>query len=164
MWRFLQSLFQRKSAPVITYHRTIDYTKPHRNHWLDYRGGDPYGASFDVRGPVARGNDVLVRMRSGRIGRFTVYSVRKDFTGMADWKATGAFICYEPAPATEHRPIKGLLGDGTGSVRSDKSKPALLSSGFTEPSSEFWEVLCRDEARHSWADPVRATGRLRFGW
>lgn len=157
--------FRKKPSPIVL-RCTIDFTRPTKDHWARYENGGNFDALFSIRGYVAKNDDILVPMQSGRIGRYRLFSVIRDFMGAADWKARGVACGYqEPIPTvrpdTEPRPvvIKGLLGDGTRWVRSDKGELAHLPSGFTKPSSEFWKILTRHEARRGWADRVCATYR-----
>jgi len=166
MWQF----WKRKPSPIQLVSRQVDFTEPTLTHWANFEHGSNYNAHFAIRGDVAKGDEILVRMQSGRVARYCLYSAIRDFHGVADWKVVGCICGYESprqivlehdkAPAPK---IKGLLGDGSGSLRSSPSKPPDLPSGFTEPTSEFWKVLARDEACRARADRLRTAGNLRLG-
>jgi len=167
MWS-LRRLFQKpkplKARPI---HFVYDFTKPEKNHWIAFEGGDNYAAKFRITGDVKAYDDVLVRLKSGRIGRYRLFSVLRDFSGASDWTALGMAIGYWSEPQQEAsmaaKPdpkIKGLLGDGSGGLRSDPGESSALSSGFTLPSSEFWKVLERNEACHRRAGSMRSGSDL----
>jgi hypothetical protein len=164
MFHFLKALFRPKPEP---WRSLVDFSDPRPNHWANYNGGTNFEAHFTIRGQVALGDEILVGMSSGRVGRYRLYSVRPDFVDGADWKAQGMAIGYWGGMPTTTRPrpiaepeIKGLLGDGSRWVRSDKGELAHLPSGFTKPTSDFWKILCRDEACHQGTDRMRATSDL----
>lgn len=150
--------------------RLIDFTDPFPNHWADFEGGDNFNARFSIRGNVAKGDEIIVRLRSGKHGYYSLYSVLRDFTGVADWKASGCLVDVQdphtsiispnPIPAPK---IKGLLCSENGRVQPDAGKLAPLQSGFTDSTSDFWKILCRDEARSSRTDRIRSAGYLRLG-
>lgn len=166
MWRLLKEwIFPPKPISLLT--RVIDFTQPRKDHWLRYQGGDHFDSHFSIRGHVIRGDEVLIRMQSGRVGCYSLFSVIRDFSGQADWLARGAAVGYadkveqKPPMAALPRPqITRLLGDGTWRVQPDSSKLAALSSGFTLPTSEFWKVFARNEACGHRANSLRTTGNL----
>lgn len=166
MWRFLRRFLTPPSTQVYL-SRVLDFTRPNPEYWLDFVGGDNFDAHFLIRGDVAQGDDVLVRMQSGRIGRYTLFSVRSTFMAQAHWKARGIFICYQKTIPTlavlsafpEHQ-IKGLLGPGLGRIRPDPSKFIDLPLGFTLPSSEFWKILARNEVCCGRTGLLRTTSNL----
>lgn len=166
MWQLLKRLLW-PPEPISLLRRVIDFTTPRKNHWLNFEGGDNFDARFAIRGQVARGDEVLVRMQSGRIGCYSLFSVIRDFTGVADWKARGAAIGYTDRMVLHQRTapcakpeVTRLLSDGTWRVQSDSSKLADLQSGFTQPTSEFWKIRARNEARRDWTDSLRPTSHL----
>jgi len=149
---------------TLTIYRLLDFTKPALNHWIRFDGGDNNNAMFTARGEVHFGDYILVRCRSGRVGRYRCFSVRPDFTGEADYKIQAVAIGYWSAPtAYPPKPIKGLLGDGTRWVRSDKGELAHLPSGFTKPASEFWKILARNEACNRHSSRIDSTGNMHVG-
>lgn len=165
MLKLLKAWSWPPRPPVLR--RTLDFTRPRDDHWASYDGGDNYDAYFTIRGAVAHGDTIVVAMQSGRAGCYKLFSVRPDFMGEGDWKAQGIRTGYwsevplvPKLDTTSHPKIKGLLGDGTRWIRSNSGELAHLPSGFTKPASDFWKVLCRDEARRGWADSIRATGNL----
>jgi hypothetical protein len=149
-------------------YRSINFIRTLKNHWAKFDGGDNYDARFIVRGEkVAYGDTLLVRMQSGRIGRYRVFSVQHDYTGRADWQvhATGLGYMWEappvPQPLLLPAPkIAGLLTDGSRWVRSNTGELAHLPRGFTKPASEFWKIFTRDEANCNRPDSMRTTSNL----
>jgi hypothetical protein len=144
--------------------RSIDFTRTTKEHWAGYDNGDAYDTQFTIRGAkIAFGDYMLVRMQSGRIARYRVFSVRRDYTGRADWVVRATAIGYVPMVEQAMPPvskIKGLLGDGSGGIRSNASQPAHLPNGFTKPTSEFWKILVRDEVSRDRTNSMRTTGNL----
>lgn len=122
---------------------------------------------FTVCGEVRYGDYILVRLRSGRVGRYRVFSVHPDFSGKGHAKILAAAIGYwqEPTRVAPKpvKPIKGLLGDGTRWVRSDTGELAHLPSGFTKSASEFWKILARNEACYRHTSRIDAAGDMRTG-
>lgn len=166
MWRKLLWWRQRKSNPLPV-HCTISFINPSKERWAGFDGGDNNDARFTVRGNVKIDDEILIRMQSGRIGRYRLFSVLRDWMGVGDWKVKAVAVGYQTTPrvieGVEQNPapkIKGLLGDGTRWVRSSSGELAHLPSGFTKPSSEFWEILCRDEACHRRAGSMRSASNL----
>lgn len=122
---------------------------------------------FTVRGDVRTGDYILVRLRSGRIGRYRVFSCIWNFAHPGTCQIRAVAIGYWTPPACSvklpNRPIKGLLGDGTRWVRSDKGELAHLPRGFTKPASEFWKILARHEACNRHTSRIDATGNMHIG-
>jgi hypothetical protein len=164
MWRF----WGQKPSTTVTYlSREIDFTRPTLKQWASYEGGDNFSAQFRIRGNVANGDEILIPMRSGRIGRYCLYSVLRDFSGTADWKVRGCAVGYQKFSETTSpicqvvKPaIKGLLGDGSRGLQPNSSQLAHVQGSFTEPTSEFWKILVRDEARSARADRMRTASHL----
>lgn len=166
MWRWLQQFLTLQPKPTFR-SRVLDFTHPDETRWLDFVGGDNLDAHFVIRGYVRKGDDVLARLCSGRIGRYTLFSVRPNFEAPGVWIARGILVSYynpvaqPPRLAKPTSPqIKGLLGPGTGGIRSDPRQLTHLPLRFTEPSSEFWKILARNEARRGWANSLRSAGNL----
>src|SRR5271168_726060 len=164
MFRFLKELLWPPPKPPVL-RRVIDFTHPREDHWASFDGGNNFDARFTIRGNVAFGDQILVAMQSGRIGCYRLFSVRSDFTGKANWKAQGMAVAYWTEAESIQRvvkpalpKVKGLLGNGSGWIRSDSGQLAHLPSGFTKPASEFWKVLCRDEACNRRSNSMRANG------
>jgi hypothetical protein len=162
MFRFLKELlFPPKPLPALRC--MIDFTRPTKDHWASFEGGDNFHARFVIKGNVRHGDEILVRMQSRRKGCYRLYSVHRDWSRLGDWRCAGMAVGYwddPPVPEKVAPKIKGLLSDGTRWVRSDTGELAHLSSGFTKPASEFWKILARNEARRGWTDSMRATGNL----
>lgn len=155
-------LFRRKTAPQILW-RVIDFTHPIVEHWAQFDGGGVYDAMFTIRGQVHRGDQILVRLKSGRIGRFSLFSCQRDFFGLGDYRVRGCIVGYHDRPrAAETGPttIKGLLTDGGRSLRPGLGESPNISSGFTKPASEFWKILARNEAGHARASSIRTASHL----
>jgi hypothetical protein len=155
MWPFSK----RKPSLIQLASRVIDLTEPTEDHWGIFEGGDNFDARFTMHGDVAKGDEILVRMQSGRIARYCAFSCIHNFCGPGEWKVRACICGYEKEPVQ----IKGLLTAGSTSVRSGPSQPSTLSSGFTEPASGFWKILARDEACRAGADRLRTAGNLRLG-
>jgi hypothetical protein len=164
MWQFLRTWLNPPKPVMLSC--VLDFTKPTNERWARFEGGDNFDAHFTVRGFVAKGDEILVRMCSGRVGRYCLFSVLRDFSSRSDWKVRGCATGYQGMPRTYtpfRRPIKGLLGPAPRSLQPNPSQPLALSCGFTDPASEFWKILARNEACCARADKLRATGDLRFG-
>lgn len=162
MWRF----WQRKPFESNQY-RTVDFSQPSPSKWAKFEGGDNFDACFRINGDVRKGDEILVPMASGRIGRYCLFSVLPDFRSGATWMVRSCAIGYEDRQTLVIRhdsvptpTIKGLLGDGTGRSRPDFSQSLVISSGFTQPTSEFWKILVRDEARRSRSNSMRTANHL----
>lgn len=158
MWKLLKALWSPQRPMRLRC--TIDFTKPRSDHWVSFDGGTNFDAHFTIRGQVTLGDQILVRMQSGRIGCYRLFSVRPDFMGLANWKAQGIGVNYRDDLWPPTPKIKGLLTDGTRWVRSSSGELAHLPSGFTKPASEFWSILVRDEARRGRSNSMRTTGNL----
>src|SRR5580765_8024761 len=168
-WRFLRMMLWPPKPPTCV-RKMINFTRPRKGHWADFKGGTNFDAQFIICGNVAKGDEIFVSMQSGRIGCYSLFSVLQNFSGVGEWKARGCLVrlyenarplsCFDPQP---RRRIAGLLGDGSGRVQPDSGKLAPLSSGFTEPTSEFWKIFVRDEACRNRADSLRTAGNLRLG-
>ena len=158
----------RKPKPPVLDNVTVDFTRPTTGHWASFEGGDNFDARFSICGRVAKGDEILVRLCSGSIGRFCLFSVLPNFKGgEATTLARGILVArlrpikrVVPKLCLPAPKIAGLLGDGTGGLRSHPSELVDLSSGFTEPASSFWKVLARNEARSARASQLRAAGYL----
>jgi hypothetical protein len=159
MLNLLRWFWKPKPQPL---HCMIDFTKSRKDHWAGFDGGDNHDAMFSIVGHVQIGDELLIRMQSGRIGRYRVFSRFFDPTGVVDWHIRATAIGYlsEERCLAPMVKVQGLLGDGSGRLRSDSSQSTPLSSGFIEPSGDFWKVLCRDEARRGWTDSMRTTGDM----
>lgn len=138
---------------------------------MDFDGGDNYDARFIIRGYVAKGDEILVRMQSGRLCRYQLFSVLPDFSGKANWKARGIAIEYwHTRETTQHRvepvlvPKPSLAPAPAPSVRPDRGQLATLQSGFTLPTSEFWKVRARNEASSARANSIRPASYLSTGF
>jgi hypothetical protein len=167
MWRLLKSLLIPPKPIPLGPTRVIDFSTPRRGHWIKFEGGDNFDAQFVVCGSVTKGDDVLVLMQSGRIGRYTLFSVLRDFRGGAEWRVRGVAIGYWPldllrqksVPSTP-RAIKGLLGDGSRRVQPNLGQSSPLPDGFTKSSSEFWAVLGCNETHCAGANSCRTTSNM----
>lgn len=168
-WKMLKQLLwpQHKLEPIVLW-RIHDFTKPSSIHWAGFDMGDNYGAHFTLRtnGVVKVGDEILVTMRSGRVGRYRIFSGRRDFTGRADYRVEATAIGYADSPVQrlpmEPRPVSlptpkvtALLGDGTWSTRSDNGKLSDLSGGTPIGASELWKVHARNEAGSRRSNPLR---------
>lgn len=158
--RIKQLLWPRSTVPVVLW-RIHDFTYPDKNHWAGFDLGDTYVSYFTLRtnGVVKVGDEILVNMRSGRVGRYHIYSVRRDFTGGADYKVTAAAYGYVPKtvevamPAPRKTPL--LLTDGSGGSKPYSGELSDIPSSIALPTSEFWKVHARDEANHRRPNPMR---------
>lgn len=119
---------------------------------------------FDICGNVCSGDFILVRMASGRIGRYRLYSVLSRFDGTGIHRTLAVAVgYYAPVVKTPPRPIKGLLGDGSRWVRSDRGELAHLPRGFTKPTSEFWAILERGKTNSTGTSRIDAEGNMHVG-
>lgn len=169
MWRFLLTRLglRGKSHQTFPIYRLIDFTRPSKEHWAKFEGGDNYDAMFLVRGCIQRRDEILVRLRSGRVGRYQVFSCVPDFSGIGDcrirciamgyWDVEKPMAIRLPKVPTQ---IKGLLGDGTRWLRSSSSEPSDISFGLADKTGEFWKVQCRAEACSRRTSSVCAGGNL----
>lgn len=153
MFERLRNLLWPK--PPVKLRQIIDFRYPRIGHWARFDGGDNFDARFTVRGKIALHDDIIVRMQSGRSGRYRVFSRQCLSASLDKWRigtiAIGYWedICTKPKPVTTPATsIKGLLGDGPGWVRSDKGELAHIPSSLAKSSGDFWKILCRDEACH----------------
>lgn len=154
MWRFLWKLTRKKPQPKVF--RSINFVEATKDHRAVFVGGNCYDARFDIRGQIAYGDEILVRMRSGRIGRYRVFSVQKDFSGNSDWLVRATGVGYQETS----KQIPQLPCHNARWVRSDTGELAHLPSGFTKPASEFWKILVRDQASRDRTNSMRTTGNL----
>lgn len=167
MWWRLKHLW-KPAEPIRIICKQIDFTEPTSNHWASYDYGDNYDARFTIRGAVQRGDEILVVLRSGNIGRYRLFSVLPDFTGIGDSKVRATGIGYYkkapvrsvsipllPAPK-----IKALLTDGSGGPRSCNGQLFDLQSGSLVPTSDQWKILVRNEACRARTSEMRATSNL----
>lgn len=153
MWKRLKALFL--PTPPDWLCRSVDFTRPTKEHWAKFQGGENYDARFLVRGQVAVGDEIRIKMRSGRIGCFRIRSRRLDFMGSGDYIVQAIALGYasDSPPQLE---LKGLPVKGPRWVRSDSGELAHLPSGFTKPASEFWKILARDASSGTGTDSVCA--------
>lgn len=171
IWKALKESLGRGTPPTpVVSRRIVDFTRSTKDHWIKFEGGDNYNAMFNIRGACKMGDDILVCMSSGRIGRYRIFSLLPDFTGVGDYRARAVGVCYWPKASVDPRPsatpvvkIKGLLGDGTRWVRSDKGELAHLPSGFTKPASEFWKVFHGGTPGSRSTNPDGTTGNPSLG-
>lgn len=164
MWPFSP----KRSKPTVV--RLVNFTRPRPDHWASFEGGDNFDAQFLVRGGVSKGDEIFVLMESGRVGCYQLFSVIRDFTGKADWRVRGCAVGYfkDGKPVQDEveapsLPVPRLASDKAWGVRSYASELAPLPVGFTEPTSEFWKIRARNEARSARASQLRATGDLSIG-
>lgn len=162
MWRFLRRLFPPSpTAPTI--YRVVDFTKPIEGHWAAYEGGDNFDARFIVCGKVCRNDEILIRLKSGRIGRYHLFSVLPDFSGVANWRVRACILGYygeATSPRSKVVKIKGLLADGSRWLQPHTSEPIALPSSSLESTSEQGDLLTWDEAYGEWADSLRSGNNL----
>lgn len=165
MWPFLRKLLVPVRNSVVT--NIIDFREPRLDHWASFEGGDNFDARFSIRGRVAKGDEIIVRMRSGRSCSYQLFSVRPDFTRDADWVVRGCVVGWfqqgrlvPEAKRNAGPSAQRLLGSGSGGIQSYPSELAPLSDGFTYPTSEFWKIRARNEACSARANQLRATGNL----
>jgi hypothetical protein len=155
MWRLLKGLWGPKPAPHPT--KLHNFTQPTRDRWASFEGGDNFDARFSIRGcAVARGDQIFVRMRSGLVARFSLFSVLRDFTGQADWRVRGCILGYWKNGTPSKRQTSLVVGR----IQPDPSKLAYLQIGFTKPTSEFWKILARNEACSLGTNRLRAGSHL----
>ena len=182
MWKklkLLKNLLTLRPTSLISI-KTIDFTRPSREYWDSFDYGENYDARFTIktRGYICVGDEILIRLRSGRIGRYALFSVQRDFTGQADYKVHAMAIGYESTPIrvkainVTSRPvvrpilalpapkIKALLGEGSRGIRSSDSRLPDISDGTIIPASELWKVHARNEACGSRTNPLRATDHM----
>jgi hypothetical protein len=161
MWRLLRWLLRPTEPPRIIY-RQVDFTQYNKTKWASYDYGDNYDTRFTIRGFVQRGDEILIVLRSGRIGRYRLFSVTPDFTGIGDYKVRATAIGYYrkapvrvlsipllPAPK-----IKALLTDGSRGIRSSNSQLSDLQGGSLITASEQWKILVRNEASRARASEM----------
>lgn len=169
MWKRLKQWLGRTQQLTPPEFRLIDFTKPTATHWAGFDGGNNYDACFTIKcaRPLHFKDYILVRLQSGRIGRYRVFSALPDFSRVADWKVRAVAVGYwEPDRTMAHNPSRpapktqGLLCAPTGGIRPPVSQSPALPRGFTKPTSDFWKVFARDEACHRRTSTVRAGGNL----
>jgi hypothetical protein len=160
-----------RTEPIVI-RKTLDFINPSVWHWAGFDYGDNYEAHFTIRGMVARGDYILVRLRSGRIGRYQLYSVLPDFTGTADYKAIGAAVGYHSYEVSNSlngikKPALLLLAKNPTPFDNIPRGPrpysgelSNLSSGAIVPASDVWKLQVRNEARGTWAGSMRAASDL----
>lgn len=135
----------------------LDFVEPTPERWAEFIGGDNLAARFQIKGNVKLGDDILVRLESGRIGRYHVYSCRPDFCQPSLSNVLAAGICYKETyePVVVEPDVSNTLWDpaypkfvdcGVRGLQPSNGGVPDLSSGFTRGSSKFWEVLTRNEA------------------
>lgn len=150
--------------------RELDFVEPTPEKWAEFVGGDNLAARFRVKGNVKLGDDILVQLESGRIGRYHIYSCRPEFHQPWFFNVLAAGICYKETyePVVAKPDTGDTLWDpaypkfvdcGTGGLQPSDGRVPDLSSGFTRGSSEFWKVLARDEAVSHRAN---SSGKTRF--
>lgn len=168
MWKMLNRFLHPKPRP--TYHRAVSFLIPSKGHWAEVLNGDNLDMVFRIRGLLAKGDDILVRMESDRVGRYQVFNLHPDPLGVGDYIVHAFFIGYEnraycgqkaPSPTPV---VKGLLGDGSRGVQSDESEFPLVQIVPAATSGKLWEILARQDARNARQHSLRAASNFGFRW
>ena len=92
----MRSPLQTRERPI----KVHNFTQQHPpDFFCGFDKGDALASHFSIRGPVVSLRDeLLLKMNSGKIGRFRVYSLHRVHTEVPTYHAIGELIGYASLP------------------------------------------------------------------
>lgn len=159
-WRtlFLRRFSKPTPKTTLSPSSIHDFTQQTPAHWAGFDGGDNFAARFTIKAPVKTGDDILVKLRSGRIGKYHLYSVRSTFDEHGGiFKCLGCAIQYKEKHdlALAETKIAAPTNKAVRGPRPSNDGVSDVSSGVVVRPCEYWKVLARIEATNRGSDSMR---------